>query len=143
MSSENTEQQIKNFHCDEEGPLLSEAENDDIVFRTPTPPKNTPKITSDIKYNVGDGKFEYITDIFNRNMIVNAWQAITETNLWDFVSKPIESFMWSNDQRIKIISEKMELLGYIGHSGATFGCTMRNMQYLAQNGEDNFKKLFV
>jgi hypothetical protein len=33
----------------------------------------------------------------------------------------------------------MEELGYGGHSGASFGCTMRNMQYLAEHGEEKFK----
>ena len=91
---------------------------------------------------IGDGKFEYITDIFEREMLVNAWQAITLTNNWDFVAQDINSFMWSQDSRIDDISRKMEELGYDGHSGASFGCTMRNMQYLVQNGEEKFKELF-
>jgi len=91
---------------------------------------------------IGNGKFDYISDDLTRLMCENAWQAITQTNNWDFVAKDIESFMWSKDPRIDIIAEKMEELGYTGHSGCSYGCTMRNMQYLAKNGENNFKKLF-
>jgi hypothetical protein len=74
-------------------------------------------------------------------MMTNAWQAITQTNNWDFVAEDIDSFMFSEDPRITQISIKMKELGY-GHSGCSFGCTMRNMQYLAQKGEDKFKQLF-
>jgi hypothetical protein len=51
----------------------------------------------------------------------------------------IESFMWSDDPRVDIINAKMVELGYNGHSGASFGYTMRRMQYLARNGEEKFK----
>ena len=75
-------------------------------------------------------------------MLTNAWQAITQTNSWIFMAEEIESFMFSNHPKIYEISRKMEELGYSGHSGCSFGCTMRNMQYLAQKGEEQFKKLF-
>lgn len=95
------------------------------------------------RINRGNGKMDYIESEHSRTMLENAWKAINLTETWDFVSQPIESFMWSNDKRICIITEKMEKLGYNGHSGFSFGWTMRNMQYLAQNGEEEFKKLFV
>ena len=91
---------------------------------------------------ISDGKFEYISDTLEREMLVNAWQAISSTNNWDFVAQSIGSFMWSTDPRINQISIQMERLGYTGHSGCSFGCTMRNMQYLAQHGESKFKELF-
>lgn len=92
--------------------------------------------------NIGNGKFEYVQDIYTRKMLVNAWKSISETNLWDFVIQDIHSFIYSDDPRINIISEKMEQNGYHEHSGASFGYTMRKMQYLAKHGEENFKKIF-
>ena len=91
---------------------------------------------------IGDGNMEYIKNEYTREMFTNAWKAITFTNNWDFVAQDIDSFMWSNDPRIDEITEKMIEFGYDGHSGSSFGCTMRNMQYLVQNGEEKFKKLF-
>jgi hypothetical protein len=88
---------------------------------------------------LGNGQFEYINDVHSREMLVNAWQAINLTELWDFVKQDINSFMFSSDPRVKRIYNKMEELGYNGHSGASFGCTMRNMQYLAEHGEEKFK----
>ena len=88
---------------------------------------------------LGNGQFEYINDVHSREMLVNAWQAINLTELWDFVKQDIDSFMFSHDPRVTRIYNKMEELGYNGHSGASFGCTMRNMQYLAEYGEEKFK----
>lgn len=88
------------------------------------------------------GKFEY-TNERDRTMFTNAWQAITLTENWDFVKADIESFTWSDDPRVDIISEKMEALGYKGHSGASFGYTMRIMQYIARNGEQKFKEDYL
>lgn len=101
-----------------------------------------PRQFYEFKDKIGDGNMEYIKNINTRYMCTNAWKAITFTNNWDFVAQDIESFMWSDDPRIDIITEKMIEIGYDGHSGSSFGCTMRNMQYLVQNGEEKFKKLF-
>jgi hypothetical protein len=35
----------------------------------------------------------------------------------------------------------MEELGYDGHSGASFGWTMRTMQYIANHGEKKYKEI--
>jgi hypothetical protein len=90
----------------------------------------------------GDGKFEYVNDEHERLMLQNAFAAISATNLWDFVAKDRESFMFSREQGINTISAKMEELGYSGHSGATFGWTLRAMQYLVNNGEEKFKETY-
>jgi hypothetical protein len=163
MSSKNTEfnneQSSKNKPYDEEV-WLEETTSEDLenasgverdienaydraytlqfTIRPPTPPKNNSKYCS----TIGDGKFEYVMDKWSRDMLVNAWQAISQTNLWDFVAQDIDSFMWSNDPCIEVISEKMGELGYNGHSGTSFGSTMRSMQYLAKHGENKFKELF-
>ena len=88
---------------------------------------------------LGNGQFEFVEDLWTREMLINAWQAINQTELWDFVKEDIDSFMFSHDPRVTRIYNKMEELGYRGHSGASFGCTMRNMQYLAEHGEEKFK----
>jgi len=95
------------------------------------------------KINKGNGKMDYIHDEQSRKMLENAWQAINLTETWDFVAQPIESFMWSQNPEIDIISQKMSELGYHGHSGCSFGWTMRQMQFLAEKGEDEFKKSFI
>jgi nanoRNase/pAp phosphatase (c-di-AMP/oligoRNAs hydrolase) len=91
------------------------------------------------------GTFQYIKsiDANYKIMLVNAYQAITQTDTWNFVKKDHKSFMFSNDSRINLIYNKMEELGYSGHSGASFGWIMRNMRYIAQNGEEKFMEDYL
>jgi hypothetical protein len=83
--------------------------------------------------------FNYVKDKGTRLMLQNAFQAITETNTWEFISKDIDSFVFSYLPEVEIIFKKMEKLGYTGHSGFSFGWTLRAMQYLVINGEEQFK----
>ena len=71
-------------------------------------------------------------------MLSNAFQAITITESWEFMKKAIESYSFSEHPQINIIYKKMEELGYYGHSGFTFGWTMRQMQVIARYGEKEY-----
>lgn len=103
-----------------------------------------PPLNIDIHISqIGDGKFEYIKSNHERMMLANAFEAISSTNNWDFVNRNIDSFMFSSDERTKQIYNKMEELGFYGHSGCSFGITMRNMQFLIQNGENAFKNKLI
>lgn len=83
--------------------------------------------------------FDFIDDNESRSMYETAYQAISNTNNWDFVKQPIESFMWSQDPKIWQITSEIQRLGYNEHSGASFGFTMRTMQYIANHGLEQFK----
>jgi hypothetical protein len=84
------------------------------------------------------GQFLYIQNKHNRKMLINAWNAITQLELWDYMKKDKISYMLSNDSEIHRISVKMEELGYGGHSGCSFGWTMRQMQRIARLGEEHY-----
>ena len=87
--------------------------------------------------------FNYIDDISSREMLLNAYQAIQLTETWDFMKKDIETYMWSKNPEIRIISNKMSELGYNYHSGTSFGFTMRQMQIIAQNGLEAHKEYWL
>ena len=77
----------------------------------------------------------------------NAHQKITELNLWDwlrnFVPNEKDGFTFSKDETLRIITNN--IIGSnvgSGHSGASFGITMRKMHFIAQNGLDQFKKMW-
>ena len=106
---------------------------------SPIMPPEPPVIR--IKPNRGTGNFEYISNQQERKMLSTAFQAITLKETWGFVELPIVSFMCSSDKRVRDIYDKIEELGYHGHSGSSFGLTMRNMQQLAQEGEEAFKRM--
>jgi hypothetical protein len=48
--------------------------------------------------------------------------------------------MLSNNPMVSQITKKMSELGYDGHSGSSFGWTMRSMEFLAKNGKEEFLK---
>jgi hypothetical protein len=83
--------------------------------------------------------FSFIQNSHSKQMLENAYMAISQTETWDFMKKDCECFMFSSNPTIARISAKMEELGYKGHSGASFGLTMRQMQFIAQNNFDLFK----
>jgi len=92
--------------------------------------------------SVGNGQFEFI-DSSSRIMYTTAHFAISQLELWDYMKKDTESYMLSRDPEVYRINDKISQLGYNGHSGASFGCTMRAMQFIAQNGYDKFREDYL
>ncbi len=83
--------------------------------------------------------FALIHDEHSRQMLENAYNAITLAEGWEFMKNyNEESFMFSSNPMVKSISDNMVTLGYDGHSGASFGWTMRTMEYLAKHGKEAF-----
>lgn len=87
--------------------------------------------------------FEFITDDFEREMLQDAYNAITVTENWNFMKpevallkEPCDTYMFSTKPQIYTISNAMK----VGHSGASFGMVMRVMQYIAQHGMEAYEK---
>ena len=106
----------------------------------PSPPTDEKEVTIQ-----NPGLFEYVSNIHSRELYINAYQAITLTEMWAFMKEEPgnDGYMFSGNPNLQIISAKMNELfgGYIKnpHSGCSFACTMRAMQYIAKNGELAFK----
>ncbi len=85
------------------------------------------------------GDFSFIAEQSVRIMFEDAYKAITKADAWGFVrGDPGEGgFMFSKDPMSLIIQNHME---YDGHSGASYGWTMRKMQRLAVIGWEAFVK---
>lgn len=92
--------------------------------------------------SVGNGQFEFVTN-GDRIMFVTAHAAISQLEFWDYMKRDTESYMFSSDSEVGKIYAKIEELGYTGHSGGSFGCTMRAMQSIAQNGYDKFREEYL
>lgn len=95
--------------------------------------------------DIGNGKFEFIGDNNEREMYTTAHKAISQLEMWQFMQEdPGESgFMFSGDNRVTIIGEKISQLGYSGHSGASFAFTLRVMQYIARNGYAAYQREYT
>jgi hypothetical protein len=90
------------------------------------------------------GQFDYATE-WDKKMLQSAYQAINILELWSFMKENPgkDGYMWSGDKRIGLIYDKIEELGYTGHSGCSFGITMRDMQFIAKNGEKLFRQNYL
>jgi hypothetical protein len=118
------------------------------VLIPPTPPSNEEERQANIPIRIRGlnplykpGEFLYVESSGTRKMMTTAYKAINILELWDFIKKdPGEfGFSFSGDKRISKIYEKIEELGYGGHSGMSFGFTLRTMQSIANEGEENFR----
>ena len=91
----------------------------------------------------GDGEFEFVSD-WSRPYFKSAHQAISRCELWNFLRnfEPEEDkgFMFTRGvPELDRLSEEMQkdpVNG--GHSGASYGCTMRNMEFIAKHGYQEF-----
>jgi hypothetical protein len=97
--------------------------------------------TNKYEYNIGDGKMEYIQSIDKRELLIDAWKAITLTNNWDFVYEDTSKFILDNEPRNHEILQKMANYNpsYLKNNYKyCFRIVMRYMHYLARNGEEKF-----
>jgi hypothetical protein len=98
-----------------------------------------------MSFQMQPSDFLQIKDEHSRFMLENAYQAITVAEGWDFMKTFNDNqygFMFSDNPMTGKIMSKMEELGYSGHSGGSFGWTMRNMEFLAKHGKDEFLSKF-
>jgi hypothetical protein len=89
--------------------------------------------------SITPGDFSFVKDASVREMFDDAYKAITTAEAWEFVERDPGSggFMFSSDPYSAAISKAMK---YDGHSGASYGWTMRVMQQIARGGWDRFVK---
>lgn len=76
-------------------------------------------------------------DKFDEAMLSEAYEIITRLELWQWLSTfdPGDGgFMFSDDPNVTKIGEESKM----GHSGASFGFTMRNMQMIAWEGWETY-----
>ncbi len=92
--------------------------------------------TEKMTYKPGD--FSFVEDVATREMFDDAYNAIEAVwGGWEFMERdPGEGgFMFSGDPYSAAIQKNMK---YDGHSGASYGWTMRVMQKIARVGWDRF-----
>jgi hypothetical protein len=85
--------------------------------------------------------FDFIRDENSREMVADGYAAVAKAEAWDLMKKEPGSggFMYSNDESYKVIHKYMD---YRGHSGSSYGWTMRQLQFIAQKGWDAYVALW-
>jgi len=94
----------------------------------------------------------FITDSWNKDMIRDAMHAIIKTEenlkareidvwkyLYNFTPPSGQGFMFCKDDILSLIQTNME----IGHSGTSYGMTMRQIEFIAKYGLDEYKNKFT
>lgn len=81
----------------------------------------------DLDYNVRDG-IEAVIKTTNQR------ESCTWTYLRDKPPSESTGYMFSDDPVFSVIMRNMQ----VGHSGTSYGWTMRNLQYIANHGMDAY-----
>ncbi len=78
-------------------------------------------------------------DNLDKMMLDDAYKTLTSLELWDWLKQDSvpgnNGFMFSAHPQIADITNAMT---YGGHSGASFGLTMRTMEFIAKKGWDKY-----
>jgi hypothetical protein len=91
------------------------------------------------------GDFSFISDSHSKEMLEDAYQAVTVSNTWDALRNTTppadKGFMFSVSPTTDAIQKHMRLLDQ--HSGASYGWTMRCMEAIAKNGWETFIQTYT
>jgi hypothetical protein len=89
------------------------------------------------------GDFSFISDENEKKILTNMYKAVDAEDVWDFLKAGPSggSFMFSEEasERLSGVSKAVE---NDGHSGASFACTLREIQFIARHGWDAYVKMY-
>lgn len=97
-------------------------------------------------YGIGiPNLFDFVRCQNEIELLRSAHIAITNCELWDWLrSYETISFMFDSSKEIKRINTEMHKDPVnSNHSGSSYGFTMRQMQYLAKNGYNEYKTRYI
>ena len=104
--------------------------------------ENNIEVIDEIYY--GNGKFEFVKDETIKDFLKSAHKAITSCELWNWlrIYQPSKDrgFMLNSATILDKLQQKMfEDPVNALHSGSSYGFIMREMEYIAKNGYENYK----
>ena len=89
------------------------------------------------------GNFDYIKGDNEREMISTLYNAVQSLEYWDFINKNTGPYMFNSDPKITRIHNKVQELGYFGHSGFSFAWTLRQIQFISEIGEQKYMEEWI
>jgi len=86
-------------------------------------------------YNPGD--FSFIDEPARRMMLEDAYTAVCLADAWQLLKENYTpgKFMSYSNPLLNPINKNLK---YTNHTGGSYALTMRNMQYISENGWNNF-----
>jgi len=106
------------------------------IFKTNISEKSTSLIIPD---------FSFIKDVDSRNNLLNAYNAVTKCDAWEFLKKfkpeDVDGCLYCSHPKIYKIYETMETSTpkISNHSGSSFSSTMKDIQKIAKIGYEKYK----
>jgi hypothetical protein len=82
--------------------------------------------------NMAEDEIEMLADAYDATTLADQWEYLKNTH--------IESFMFGNQPQIKEINKFMK---FDGHSGTSYGWTMRNIEYIAKHGIEKYSQKYT
>lgn len=101
--------------------------------------------TNTMSYIRGD--FSFLNSTSEIAMLEDAFAAMGRVEgSWEYLGRPEvpdkeTGFMFTRDGLVNQIGNEIDKAGTIGHSGSSYGWTMRQMEYIAKNGWDAYVTL--
>jgi hypothetical protein len=93
----------------------------------------------------GNGEFDFIEDQTYKDFLKSAHKAISICELWNWIRiyepPPNSGFMLSIKPELNRLKQQMwkDPINDF-HSASSFGLIMRDMEYIAKHGYENFKR---
>ena len=90
--------------------------------------------------------FAFITDKQIYEFLISAHQSISVCELWDWLRTytPIRGFMFDNSAESQQIREQMQKYNVNNnHSGSSYAYILREMQYIAKNGYQQYAEEYL
>jgi len=90
-------------------------------------------------------KFDFVSNKMERIILKDAYEAVEDMNLWNYLKEnTFESFTYYNGPNKQLHEDLLEKADKSNiHSGASYGITMRNMESIAKQGFDVWKKEYL
>ena len=90
--------------------------------------------------------FAFVTNHQVYNYLLSAHQSITECELWDWLRsyEPSSGFMFDTSAESRLILTQMQKYDVNNsHSGSSYAYILREMQYIAINGYQQYAQEYV
>ena len=90
--------------------------------------------------------FAFVTNHPTYEFLLSAHQSISICELWDWLRtyEPIRGFMFDNSAESQQIHEQMKKYDTNNnHSGSSYAYILREMQYIAKNGYQQYAQEYV
>ena len=90
--------------------------------------------------------FAFIPDHQTHEFLLSAHQSISICELWDWLRsyEPIHGFLFDNSSECQQIREQMQKYDINhNHSGSSYAYILREMQYIAKNGYQQYAQEYV